>query len=69
MKRYFEFVEGTSSKFWEITTKGNDVTTRYGKIGTDGRNTTKSFDDAATAKAFAEKIIGEKTKSGYAEKL
>ena len=69
MKRYFEFVEGTSSKFWEITTKGNDVTTRYGKIGTDGRSTTKSFDDTTSAKAFAEKIIGEKTKSGYTEKV
>ena len=69
MKRYFEFVEGTSSKFWEITTKDTDVTTRYGKIGTDGRSTTKSFEDTTAAKAFAEKIIGEKTKSGYTEKV
>ena len=26
-KRYFEFVDGTSNKFWEIWMDGNDVTT------------------------------------------
>ena len=31
-KRYFEFVEGTSSKFWEVWIDGNSVLTRYGKI-------------------------------------
>ena len=49
--------------------KGADVTTRYGRIGSAGRSTTKSFDDNAGAKEFAEKIIGEKTKEGYVEKL
>ena len=69
MKRYFEFVGGESSKFWEITLKGSDVVTRYGRIGAKGRSTTKSFGDAAGAKEFAEKIIGEKTGEGYKEKL
>jgi DNA ligase-1 len=69
MKRYFEFVKGTSSKFWEIVLKGKTVTTRYGKIGSAGRSTTKAFADAAAAKKFAQKIIGQKTKAGYAEKL
>ena len=69
MKRYFEYVEGTSSKFWEIAMKGGEVTTRYGKIGSAGRSTTKSFEDHAEAKEFAEKIIGEKTQEGYKEKL
>ncbi|MBY0232802.1 MAG: WGR domain-containing protein [Gemmataceae bacterium] len=69
MKRYFEFVEGSSSKFWEISMKGTDVETRHGKIGSEGRITTKSFADAAKAKEFAEKIIGEKTGKGYKEKL
>ena len=69
MKRYFEFVAGTSNKFWEITLEGTEVTTRYGRIGSAGRSTTKSFDDKAGAKQFAEKIIGEKTKEGYVEKL
>ena len=41
--RRFEFVEGTSSKFWEISTDGNNVTVRYGRIGTNGQSQTKSF--------------------------
>lgn len=68
MKRYFEFVEGTSSKFWKIWMKGNVVTTRHGKIGSEGRETDKSFDDGTKAKAYYEKIIGEKTGKGYQEK-
>jgi DNA ligase 1 len=68
VKRYFEFVKGTSNKFWEISLKGSDVTTLYGRIGSEGRSTTKSFDNPAGAKAFAEKIIGQKTKEGYVEK-
>ena len=46
-KRYFECVEGGSSKFWEIWTAGNDVVTQWGTIGTPGRETRKSFPDAA----------------------
>ena len=63
--RYFEFVEGNSAKFWEIRIEGTDVTTRYGKIGTDGRETTKSFKDAEAAENFAEKQITSKTDKGY----
>ncbi len=36
-RRYFEFVEGGSAKFWEIFTDGCNLTTRWGKIGTDGQ--------------------------------
>ncbi len=66
--RYFEFVEGSSSKFWEIKMTGTDVTTRYGKIGTDGQNTLKQFGDAAAATKEYEKLVKEKTKKGYEEK-
>ena len=48
--RYFEFSEGTSNKFWEIVQDGNNVKTRYGKIGTPGQQTLKEFGDAAAAK-------------------
>ncbi len=65
--RYFEFVEGKSSKFWEIRIEGTDVTTRYGRIGSDGRETTKFFNDAEAAEAFAEKQIASKTDKGYVE--
>jgi predicted DNA-binding WGR domain protein len=62
-------VKGSSSKFWEIVPKGKEVTTRYGRIGSAGRSTTKAFADPAAARAFAEKIIEQKTREGYAEKL
>ena len=66
-KRYFEFVDGKSSKFWEITQNGTDVTVRFGRIGTQGQTQTKSFGDEAEATQHAEKLIGEKTKKGYKE--
>ena len=66
-KRRFEFVEGTSSKFWEIALTGQEVTVRYGRIGTTGQTNTKSFPDAAAAARHAEKLIAEKTGKGYRE--
>ena len=66
MPRY-EFSEGSSNKFWEITLAGNDVKTRYGKIGTAGQQTLKEFDNAAAAKKEYDKLVHEKTKKGYIE--
>jgi DNA ligase 1 len=67
-KRYFEFVDGASNKFWEVTVSGNDVTTRWGKTGTAGQSKTKTFPDAARAQAEADKLIEEKTGKGYVER-
>jgi DNA ligase-1 len=66
-RRYFEFEEGTSSKFWEIKISGNEVTTRYGRIGANGQTTVKTFADNAAAERFADKLIEEKTDKGYQE--
>ena len=68
MKRYFEFVEGSSAKFWEISQSGKDVTVRFGKIGTNGQTQTKTLADADAATKHAEKLIKEKTGKGYIEK-
>jgi cell wall assembly regulator SMI1/predicted DNA-binding WGR domain protein len=67
-KRYFEFTQGTSSKFWEVSREGSEMTTRYGKIGTKGQSTTKSFDNPEKAAAETAKIIAKKVKEGYVEK-
>lgn len=67
MKRYFEFVEGTSSKFYEVSTEGNAVTVRYGRIGTEGQSQTKTFADADAAAKHAEKQIASKLAKGYRE--
>ncbi|MCA9685762.1 MAG: serine hydrolase, partial [Myxococcales bacterium] len=64
--RRFEFKDGKSNKFWEITLSGDSFTTTYGKIGTAGQSTSKSFADAAKAKAAYDKAVAEKTKKGYA---
>ena len=67
-RRYFEFVDGKSSKFWEIAVDGTSVTVRFGRIGTNGQTQTKTFGDSAEASAHAEKLIAEKTGKGYVER-
>jgi predicted DNA-binding WGR domain protein len=64
MPRY-EFSEGTSNKFWQIDLSGKSFTTTYGKIGTAGQTTVKSFKTDAEAKKEYDKLIAEKVKKGY----
>lgn len=64
MPRY-EFSEGSSNKFWTIELSGKSFTTTYGKIGTSGQTTVKSFGSDAEAKKEYDKLVNEKTKKGY----
>jgi DNA ligase-1 len=66
--RYFEFKDGKSSKFWEVSVSGSAVTTRWGRIGSDGQSKAKTFADEAAARAEAARLIAEKTEKGYVEK-
>jgi DNA ligase-1 len=66
--RRFEFTEGTSSKFWEITQSGSDVTTRWGRIGSAGQSKTKTFANTVAAERQVAKLIEEKTEEGYLER-
>jgi DNA ligase-1 len=66
--RYFEFVEGNSSKFWEASQSGNSMTTRWGRIGSAGQSKTKAFADAQAAADAMSLLIEEKTDEGYEEK-
>jgi predicted DNA-binding WGR domain protein len=66
--RYFEFVEGSSSKFWSIELHGSDVTVRYGRIGTNGQEKTKSFPSQSAAQKYYDEIVAEKVEKGYQEK-
>jgi DNA ligase-1 len=66
-KRYFEFSDGKSNKFWEVWQDGADMTTRWGRIGADGQSKTKTFADSAAAAKQVEKLIDEKTSEGYEE--
>ncbi|GIM96326.1 DUF4132 domain-containing protein [Paractinoplanes toevensis] len=65
--RSFEFVEGTSAKFWEIRRDGAEVTVRFGRVGTTGQTKIKTFADDRLAAVHESKLIAEKTKKGYAE--
>ena len=66
-KRHFELTEDGSSKFWEIWHEGAELTTRWGKIGTNGQQKTKAFASAEKAQAEVAKLIAEKTAKGYIE--
>jgi uncharacterized protein (TIGR02996 family) len=66
-KRYFEFVEGGSKKFWEIAVDETRQTVRFGKLGTDGQTKTKSFDSPSRARSATRKLIAEKIGKGYVE--
>ena len=65
--RYFEYVDESSSKFWEIDRDGSMVTVRFGRIGTTGQTQTKDLASDAAATAHVDKLIAEKTKKGYVE--
>jgi DNA ligase-1 len=65
--RRFEFREGSSSKFWEVALDDATITTRWGKIGTDGQEKAKAFPSEEKAKAEYDKLVAEKTGKGYVE--
>lgn len=65
--RRFEFVGGTSAKFWEVSVADCEVTVRYGRIGNTGLSGTKQFPDNAAAVRHAEKLVSQKLKKGYEE--
>ncbi len=66
--RCFEFIGGSSKKFWEISLSGNSFTVRFGRLGTAGQVQTKKFADETRARREAESLIAEKLKKGYVEK-
>jgi DNA ligase-1 len=66
--RYFEFVQGNSSKFWEVSQTDNTMTTRWGRIGSNGQSKAKAFLDQQSASEAVANLIEEKTGEGYVER-
>ena len=66
-KRRFEFVQGTSSKFWEVHVQGSDVYVTYGRIGSTGQSSFKTLESVDAATSHAEKLVREKTGKRYVE--
>ena len=63
--RRFEFVGGTSNKFWEVRVQGHDVYTCFGRIGSAGQTSCKPCDSPEAATSHAEKLVQQKTAKGY----
>ena len=67
MIRRFEFVGGTSAKFWEVEVGGRE---RHGPLrppGHRGPNPDQVAGRSAAAERHAEKLIGQKIGKGYRE--
>jgi len=64
MERY-EFVDGSSQKYWEVGVEANTITVRFGKIGTSGQVKTKTLASNEAAEKERTTLIKEKTAKGY----
>ncbi len=69
MKKYFEFKDNISNKFWKINLKKNQMIITFGRIGIKNPvSQLRKFNSNEEAKKYAERKIREKTKKGYIEK-
>jgi predicted DNA-binding WGR domain protein/pentose-5-phosphate-3-epimerase len=66
---YLECVEAGTSKFWSGSVKGKVLTTRWGKIGTQGQSKEETFVNTASAKASLDKQAAAKVRKGYQAKV
>jgi predicted DNA-binding WGR domain protein len=62
--RYF-FDDGKSRKFWAYDLRGGRLTLCQGRIGSRGRETTKTFSSTSAAEAKTVKLAAQKIKKGY----
>src|SRR5881397_3902323 len=68
MVRHFEYIGGTSSRFWEISRSGSEVTVAFGRIGTNGQTKVKDLSTHSAAIAHVITLIAEKVGKGYVER-
>jgi len=67
MQRQLVYMDAKSSKFWNIELSGSSHTVTYGRIGTNGQSSTKSFPSEEAAKKDADKLVKEKLGKGYVD--
>ncbi|WP_437512046.1 WGR domain-containing protein [Sorangium sp. So ce1099] len=65
--RRFEFVQGTSAKFWMTDVDDRTFIVVYGRLGTAGQRKEKAFPTAEAAARELEKKVAEKLREGYQE--
>jgi predicted DNA-binding WGR domain protein len=61
----YELKDGTANKFWDVVVAGKAVTTTYGRIGSPGQHTKKTFASPAAAQRAHDQLVTEKTRKGY----
>ncbi|MCB1633733.1 MAG: STM4015 family protein [Xanthomonadales bacterium] len=67
IERKLIYMDAKSSKFWNIRQEGDSHTVTYGRTGSAGQTSAKSFASEALAVKDAEKLIREKLGKGYVE--
>ncbi len=67
LARKLVYMDAKSSKFWNISQTGDTYKVTYGRIGSAGQETIKSFASEALAIKDAEKLIKEKLGKGYVD--
>ncbi len=65
--RRFEFVEGSSAKFWEAAVEASAFVVVYGRIGAAGQRKEKVFPSADLATKEHDRKVAEKLREGYRE--
>ena len=66
MNQYLEFSDGSSHKFWSVSTEDCTVTVVFGKIGTAGQTQIKEFGSSEEAEKQAQRQAASKIAKGYA---
>ncbi len=67
--RRLELTDGQSSKFWEVSLDGAELTVRYGRMGAQGRSQTKTLETGDRALREVEKLVDEKLRKGYRDSV
>jgi len=62
---YLEFKDDKSHKFWKISFFRETFIVTYGKIGTEGRESEKSFETEEECFKAGDKLVAQKLKKGY----
>lgn len=68
MKRYFEYIDDKSSKFWQIEIINNKLYKTYGKIGTKGVTKEHINPNQFSPELELTKECSKKYRKGYIEK-
>jgi predicted DNA-binding WGR domain protein len=65
--RSLSFERGTSRKFWRVARAGSELMISYGRVGTAGQVTIKTFESVERASRELKKLTEEKLRKGYVE--